>query len=140
MQLCIASVGGEEREVVTSFDYSAAFDDKDGVRIANCRQAVRNHDRSPAHERAAQRGLDLGLGRRVEMSGGFVEDHDARLGEKDSGDRQSLSLPAGEAVTALSHHGVESVGKAADESLESSVFECVPEFVFDLDTATETAA
>ena len=69
-----------------------AVGDRGGARL------VRDHHDRLAEllDRVAQELEDLGAGRRVEVAGGLVGEHDVRLGDERSGDRDALLLAAGE--------------------------------------------
>ena len=94
-------------------DDPPGLDDEDLVGRPDRGQPVGDDDGRATGERLAQRLLDGRLGGRVEVRGGLVEDDDARPGEQQAGDRQPLTLAAGEPVAALADHRVEAVGQRA---------------------------
>src|SRR5699024_11905907 len=102
----------------------AALDDPTGLHDQNLigrayrRQPVCDDDRRTPVEGFVQGMLNVGLGRRVEMSRGLVEDHDAWFGEQQPRDRDALTFAPGEAIAALPHDRVEPVGQLAYEVVE----------------------
>ena len=94
-----------------ALDDLPVLDHEDLVGLDDRRQAVGDHDGGAALERCRQRGLHVGLRRRVEVRRRLVEDHDPRLGEQQPGDREALPLAAREPVAALADHRVEPVGQ-----------------------------
>src|SRR6185503_15910656 len=92
--------GGElaERPLL---DDPAALEDEDAAGFPHRRQAVRDDERRPALHHLVERGLDLGLGRRVERARRLVEDEDRRILQQGARDGEALALAPGEEAAAL---------------------------------------
>src|SRR5919108_5404048 len=85
---------------------AAAVQNEDLVRQGDRREPVGDDDRRPAPHGLAQAELDLGLGRRIDGGRCVVEDQHARIHQERAGDRDALSLAAGERDPALADHRV----------------------------------
>ena len=109
--------------------HASVVDDEDQVRVADRREAVRDHQGGASFERLVECALhgDLGLG--VEVSGGLVEDDDGRCLEQQSGDREPLPLSAGQPVAAVADHGVQPVGQLRNQRLDLRRCECGPDLL-----------
>ena len=73
---------------------------RDGV------QPVRDHDRGAPLAETLDRALHLPLGFGIERSGGFVEQDDRRVLEQRAGDRDALTLAAGDLQAVLADRRV----------------------------------
>ena len=102
------------------------LDDEDLVGVDDRRQAVGDDERRAALERDGERRLHVGLRRGVEVRRGLVEDHDARLGEQQPGDREALALAAGEPVAPLADHVSRPSGSERDEVVEAGLARARP--------------
>ena len=103
--------------------------DEDHIGGPDRRQPVGDHECGAAVEGGDECFLDRDLGLRVEVGGGLVEDHDARAGQQQPGDRESLALSAGEPVAPLADDRVEPVGQRAHEVTEACVVDRLPHLV-----------
>ena len=63
----------------------------------------------------SKRLLDQALGARVHAGGGFVQDQDARVGQRGAGDREQLALSLAQAGAAFAQHGLVLLRQALDE-------------------------
>ena len=73
-------------------DDLAVLEDDDQVGVADRRQAVRDDERGPAVQQAAERVLDLPFGADVDRARRLVEDQDPRVGEQRPRERDELAL------------------------------------------------
>ena len=64
-----------------------------------------------------ERLLDQALGARVHAGGGFVQDQDARVGQRGAGNREQLALSLAQAAAAFAQHGLIFFGQALDEGI-----------------------
>ncbi len=129
VELGIAPVGGEQVAVRAALGDATGLDHQDLVGVHDRRQPVGDDDGRAALQRCGQGGLNIGLRGRVEVRGRLVEDHDPRLGEQESGDRQPLALAAREPVAALADDRPEPVGQRPDQIGKVGLVEGAPELV-----------
>src|SRR5919112_4192730 len=105
----------EQLEMGALFNNSACLHDEDLIAIHYRRQAMGDqHDGASALQGAEcldQPALVL----RVEGTGGFVEDQKGCLAEQGTGDRDPLTLAAGQVLPALSQHRVIAGGQPGDK-------------------------
>ncbi len=78
------------------------------------RQAVGDEDHRPPLAQGQHRGLDQGLGARVQAGGGLVEHQHRRVGQGRPGQRHQLLLAGGEPRAPLPDLGVEAVGEGGE--------------------------
>ena len=81
-----------------------------------------NNERGSSLERFDECLLDEGFVLGVEVRRGLIEDHDGRILEQHSSDRQPLLLAARQAVSALADDGVEAIGQIVDHAEDASRF------------------
>ena len=93
----------------------SAIKHEDAVGMANRAQAVGDDKRGAAVEQSGQALLDQPFALGVEVTGGLVEDEDARVGQDGPGDGQPLALAAAESHAALADQGLVPVGQTLDE-------------------------
>jgi hypothetical protein len=74
-----------------------------------------DNDTGPALLQGFERGLNIPLGGRIQSRGGFIQDQDGGIFEQRTGNRQSLTLPAGQAHPMLADQGLEALGQGANE-------------------------
>ena len=65
-----------------------------------------NDECGPTLHHLVERGLNLGLGHRVERACGLIQDQNRRVFEKRARDREALTLAAGKHPSALADHHV----------------------------------
>ena len=82
----------EQLVVRALLDDPAVLEDDDQVGVADRREAVRDDERGPAVQQAAERLLDLALGADVDRARRLVEDQDPRVGEQRARERDELPL------------------------------------------------
>ena len=75
-------------------DDAAGVEDDDEVGLPDGREPVRDDERRAPAQRLGEGRLDCGLGVRVEVRGGLVEDDELRGLEEHPGDRETLPLAA----------------------------------------------
>ena len=97
------------------FDHSATRQDGDLIGITDRRETVRNGDRGPAGAQGVDRLLNGTLGPVVEGGRGFVQDQHPGIAQDRAGNGQTLLLTAGEAMSAGTDHGVETLGQPSDQ-------------------------
>ena len=91
-------------------DFAAAKDDH-AVGPADLRQAMGDQQGRATFEDATDRLLDLGLGFAVDGAGRVVDDQDAGIGQEGAGDRDALTLSAGERDTTFADRRFVAVGE-----------------------------
>ena len=91
------------------------LDHVDAMSVAHRAEAVGNQDGGAPTFNRLQAALDCGFGFVVDARRGFVEDQDWRILEHRPRDRNALTLPARELLTALADDGVIAFGKGANE-------------------------
>ena len=83
---------GCECHTTTVLDDPAVLDDGDLVAALDGREAVRDHDRGAPLEERVDGALDVALGRGIQPRGRLVEDHQARVAQEDTSERDELRL------------------------------------------------
>lgn len=89
------------------------------------RGTVCDNDSGRVGEHVAQGFLDQGLGVHVERGQRVVEHEDARIGQRRTGEREPLPLPAGQAHPLLADAGVEAERQVSHELRLSDLDRCV---------------
>ena len=72
VQLGVAAAGGQQLGVGAPLDHPAGLDHEDRVGLPDGRQTVGDDDGGPPGQGVGERGLDLGLRRRVEVGGRLI--------------------------------------------------------------------
>src|SRR5690349_9055545 len=93
----------------------AVFEDDEAVGIAERAQAVGDGEGGPALDQAGDGVLDLLLGVSVHGGRRLVQDEDARVVKDGTRDGDTLTLAAGERLTALPDQSVVTVRLLDDE-------------------------
>src|SRR5437763_10507229 len=86
----------EQLIVRSALNRATIVEDDDLVGVDDGRQAMSDHDRSPAFGHPVERLLDRLLSPAVERGGRLVQDQDRRGFEQGAGDRNALFLSARE--------------------------------------------
>ena len=68
-------------------------------------------------EQCVERFLDQALGARVHAGGCFVQNQDARVGQRGAGDREQLALSLAQTGAAFAQHGLIFLRQALDERI-----------------------
>ena len=125
----VAAVGGEQFVVGSDLGDATVLDEGDPVGAADRREAMGDDQGSAVTHRRVERRLDQRLVLVVEMAGGFVEHHDARVLQQQPCDRQPLLLAAAEPVAALTDDRVVAVGERSDRVVDPSGLRRVDELL-----------
>lgn len=91
------------------------------------RQAMRNRNRRDLSFQILQGLSDGCLGLRVKCAGRLIHDEHSRTREQGTGNAQALTLAATQAHAALAHHGVQAISALAQEDIEMSLLQCLPD-------------
>lgn len=59
----------------------------------------------------------------------FVENHDSGVRQQEPRDGHALAFAAGQTIAAFTDDGVESVGQARHELVETSAAQCIPDLI-----------
>src|SRR5919201_3392490 len=111
----VAPAGPDQFVVAAVLDQPAAFDGHDAVGRPYGRQAMRDDkDRAPLGD-PLHVLLDHPLAFVIEGARCLVEDQDAGIGDERARDGDALTLPAGQAATALADDGVIALGQLQNE-------------------------
>ena len=105
----------EQLVVRALLDDLAVLEHDDQVGVADRREAVRDDERGPAVQEAAERALDLALGADVDRARRLVEDQDPRVGEQRARERDELALAEREPRAALAELRLVAVLEPLDE-------------------------
>src|SRR5690625_103916 len=100
----VVRVAPQQLLVRALVDDLALVEQDDSARLADLREAVRDHQRGASLEDTVDRPLDLVLRGAVDGTGRVVENEDAGVGEEGAGDGKALSLPARECHATLAQH------------------------------------
>src|SRR5215217_5828455 len=114
----IQSACGNELSVCALLNESAAIENEDAVGSEDSAQSVGDDQTGAATHGAGERLLDERFRGGVKMRGGFVEHQDARIFEQHAGERQTLFLTTGEAISPLTYNGVVALGQVAQELID----------------------
>ena len=99
------------------FDKPPPFQHADQVGTADGGKAVRDDDGRAAFHELLQRPEKVTLGPGIQGGGGFIQDENRSILQECAGDRDALTLAAGEIHAAFAQRGVESLGQFQDEIL-----------------------
>src|ERR1700761_8423589 len=80
----------------SAFDHLTVLEYQDTGRVADGGETMRDHEGGASLHHFVERGIELGLGHRIERAGGFVKDQDRRILEQCARNRQPLPLAARE--------------------------------------------
>ena len=101
--------------------------DQDPIRMDHRRNSLCNDDFCHI-AKFFQLFADLLFRRRIDCTGRIIKDQDLRIGKKCSCDTESLFLPAGQVISSLHKHGVQSVRKTLQELIRTCHTACMPDF------------
>ena len=88
----VGAAGLDQFIVRAAFDDVAVVEDQDEVGVADCAQAVSDHETGAAVEQYGQCALQTLLGLRVDGTGRLVEDQQLWVGEQRAGEADHLTL------------------------------------------------
>ena len=112
----------QEQFLVRSFlDDLSVRENDDLVRVSDRGKSVRDHEHGSDVHHLFQGVLNQRFRFRVDIGGGFVEDHDARMMRHRSGKGQELSLSRGEVVSAFAYLLIQSVFQLVDKVIRVDV-------------------
>lgn len=129
-ELGVASVLLQEGGVGAGFLDAALIEDYDLVGVLDCGEAVGDDEDGPVLDESVESFLDLAFGDGVYAGGGFVEDDERGIAEKDSGDGDPLLFSHAQANSSFSDQGVQLLGESADEVGGGGTFEGLPDVLF----------
>jgi len=75
-----------------AFDDAAVFEHEDDIGVADGGEAVGHDEAGPAGEQLGQGALEAHLGERIDGAGGFIQDHDPRVGQHGAGEADQLAF------------------------------------------------
>jgi len=105
----------EQLVVPTGIVDPAAFEDQHSVGLYQHGEPVRDDDESAAFGNPQQIGIDDRLAFSVQRTRRLIEDKDTRIADQRAGNRQALTLAAGEIGGALLHVGFVAARQMLDE-------------------------
>ena len=121
IELIIAAALGEELMVRTLLDYLAVAEDNNIVRVLDGGKTVSNDEHRTDIHHLFKRILYEKLGFGINIGGGFVENHDARLVNDCACKGKQLTLTCGEVVAAFTNDLVKPAFKLVDEAVRVDV-------------------
>lgn len=97
------------------FNDCALVEDDDLVRLTHGGKTVGNDEDGAGCGEVFERGLDLLFSDRIDTGSGLIEDHQRRVFEKNSGDREPLFLSLGKADALFTDVGIEPIGETLNK-------------------------
>ena len=113
---------GQQFLVAATLDDFALDEDEDLIGVADRAQAVGDHKAGAIGHDLFQRRLDLPLGPRIDTTRCFIENQDAWLGQRGTGNREQLALPLAQAAAPFPQHGGIAIGEPLDELMGTRHF------------------
>src|SRR6266446_1825183 len=110
----------EELLMRTLLAQPALVEYEDAIRMLNCAETMRDHERGSTGEQAVQRFANEQLCFGIHAGSGFVENQEARIMRQRAGKIDELPLADGKCRTALVNTGSDSFWKRADEISEAN--------------------
>src|SRR5579883_189050 len=115
----VAAAAPDQLVMAAILDDAAALDGDDAIGRAHGGKAMRDDDHGAALSDAAHILLDDALALIIERARRLVENEDARIGDERAGDRNALTLSAGEAAAALADDRVVALRQFEDELMRA---------------------
>src|ERR671924_1240745 len=117
VKMSILAVAGQEFCVRAFLDDASTVDHDKAIGQAHGAKAVGDDERGASSRGALKRVHNGALGNGIQTAGGLVENQNRRVAQHRASDSNSLFLPAGQSGSPLSHAGIVSRGKRANEFL-----------------------
>jgi len=117
VEFVIRAVRRHQAVMCTALDDLAGLEYEHLVGVPDRAQPMSDDETGPIAQQALQRALDQSLGARVDAGGRFVQDQDARIGQRSAGDRQQLPLSLTQPGAALAQFRLISLRQTLDEGM-----------------------
>ena len=115
IELVVGALLGDQIIVGTPLDDAAMVQDHDAVGVHDGAEAVRDDEYGSAMHQGIHTVLDQLLGTGVDGGGGFVQDHDRRIGHSGPGNGDQLPLTLRQAATVVGQLCIIALGQTGDE-------------------------